>query len=97
MPTTVLVCRKCKAHRKLADSLADTDGVTVDLVRCQGICKGAVAGIEVDETVVWFRRVRGKKDRKAIAKLARRGGIGPIPERLGDHVVVKRIGRAPKR
>lgn len=95
--TTVYVCRKCKARRPLFDRLAAQEGVRVEQVRCQDICKGAVAGIEVDGTMTWFRRLKGKKDGKALAKLARRAGCGPIPKRLGDHVVVRRLGRSPKR
>lgn len=96
-PTTVHVCRKCKTHRMLSAELQDTAGVDVDLVKCQSICKAAVAGLEVDGTMVWFRRLRGTKDRKALAKLARRGGAGPVPKRLRDHVASRRTGRPPRR
>lgn len=96
-PTTVHVCRKCKGHEPLMASLDGTDGVHVEAVRCQSICKGAVAGMEIDDTMIWFRRLRGKKDRKKVAKLARRGGAGPIPGRLVDHIDRKRLGRPPKR
>lgn len=95
--TTVLVCRKCKAHRKLLRGLEEQDGVRVEEVRCQGICKGAVAGVEVDGTMTWLRRVRGGKDVRAVAKLARRADTGPVPKRLRDHVVTRRLGRRPKR
>ena len=95
-PTTVHVCRKCKAHGPLAERLAATDGVAVELVRCQDVCKGAVALLEVDGTWTTFRRLRSGKQRKALAKLAGRGGHGPLPHRLEELVVVRRTGRPPK-
>ena len=94
--TTVHVCRKCKAHRPLVERLEATDGVAVELVRCQDVCKGAVALVEVDGTWTTFRRIRSGKQRKALAKLARRGAGGPVPDRLVELVVARRTGRPPK-
>jgi hypothetical protein len=45
---TVAVCRKCKEHACLARILSDRSGVEVELVRCQKICHGPVAGLAVD-------------------------------------------------
>lgn len=95
-PTTVHVCRKCKAHRPLVERLEREDGVVVELVRCQDVCKGAVALLEVDGTWTTFRRIRSGKQRKALAKLARRGAVGPVPARLEELVVTRRTGRPPK-
>ena len=96
MPTTVHVCRKCKAHRPLVDRLERTEGVAVELVRCQDVCKGAVALLPVDGTWTTFRRIRSGKERKALARLARGGGVGPVPERLESLVALRRTGRPPK-
>lgn len=97
MPTPVYVCRECKAHRALVAELDCRDGVAVELVECQNICKGAVAGLECDGTMIWFRRLRGDKDRRSLAKLAARVGTAPVPKRLAGHIASKRIGRPPER
>lgn len=103
MATDLFVCRKCKGASKLAARVGSRlegrpggDDVAVHLVKCQDICKGAVAGLEVDGQPVWLRRLRTKGDAKALAKLARRGGTGPVPERLEAHRVGRRDGRAVK-
>lgn len=95
-PTTVFACRKCKKFRSLVRDLEALDQVEVQEVRCQDICKGAVAGVEVEGSITWFRRIRGPKDRAAMAKLVGRGGRGPVPKRLRDHVVARRQGRPPR-
>lgn len=100
MAIDLYVCRKCKGASKLARQVGTRlegrpggDEVAVHLVRCQDICSGAVAGLEVDGRPVWFRRLRGKGDAKALARLARRGGAGPVPDRLAAHRVARRDGR----
>jgi hypothetical protein len=90
----VVVCRKCKGRADLVEVLCERD-VDVRLVRCQDVCKGAVAGVEVDGRMVWFKRVRGRRTRKALAKLARRGS-GPIPDRLAPLHVRKLDSRPPR-
>jgi len=104
VPTDLYVCRKCKGSKALVAGiercLADrgqADEVRVDLVKCQDICKGAVAGLAVDGTAVWFRRLRSPKAAKALAKLAARGGEGPVPDRLEAHHAPRRDGRQVKR
>lgn len=104
MATPVYVCRKCKGSKelvagleaRLADRYPEAE-VAVELVKCQDICKGAVAGLAVDGQPVWFRRLRGPKAANAVAKLAARGGDGPIPKRLASHHAPRRDGRPPKR
>ncbi len=110
MPVDLLVCRKCKGsaalvarvERRLADREPPEPGrrppeVHVHLVRCQDICNGAVAGVEVDGELTWFCRLRGKKAARALAKLAGRGGTGPVPGRLEGYHLAWRDGRPAKR
>lgn len=112
MSVDLYVCRKCKGSSsllsRLEDRLAGSGGrgdpahpdrpeVVVHVVKCQDICKGAVAGLEVDGRITWFRRLRGPKAAKALAKLARRGGEGSIPERLVSRRVSGRDGRPVRR
>lgn len=98
------LCRKCKGAKafrsELEKALADRGAlaeVEVRRVRCQDLCKGAVVGLEVAGTPVWFRRLRGRKDARALAKLAVRAAVGPIPKRLVPHHVDRRDGRRTKR
>lgn len=113
MPVDLYVCRTCKGSKALVAGIerrtsgdrTDAAGpggvaaehVEVHLVRCQGICKGAVAGLEVDGRLTWFRRLRGDKAAKALVKLARRSGRAPVPKRLVAHHVARRDGRRVKR
>jgi len=94
------VCRKCKGSQALVAGIearvADAP-VEIHLVRCQDICKGAVAGLAVDGQLTWFRRLRSPKAAKALAKLVRRDGRGPIPKRLGAHHDARRDGRPVRR
>ena len=59
-------CRRSSGHEELAGSLA---GDLVVEVRCQKICKGPVAGLEVDGRLEWFRSLRKAKARKALGRL----------------------------
>ncbi|HEX2575623.1 MAG TPA: hypothetical protein VHK88_04690 [Aquihabitans sp.] len=108
MPTEVYICRKCKGSDALVarvegrlaaggDRGPATGDVAIRMVRCQDVCKGAVAGLAVDGRLTWFRRLRGPKSAKALAKLARRGGTGPLPRRLERHHVRRRDGRPVRR
>ena len=83
-------CRRDKCHKDLVVALDAAGHVTK--VRCQDICKGPVAGVEVDGTVEWFRRVRKPKHRKALVKLARRSRLR-IPDALESRWVPKRSGK----
>ena len=82
-------CRRSSGHEELAGSLA---GDLVVEVRCQKICKGPVAGPEVDGRLEWFRSLRKAKARKALGRLVIARGQGPLPERLAKRRVSKRSG-----
>jgi hypothetical protein len=91
----VVVCRACKGRAELVEELCERE-VDVRLVRCQDICKGAVAGAVVDGRMLWFRKIRRGKERRALAKLARHGVSGPLPDRLARLHVRKHDGRPPR-
>lgn len=82
-------CRKAEGHRALRAALGDAD---VRTVGCQKICKGPVAGVQVDGRLEWFKRLRGPKSQRALRRLAG-SGSGPLPRRLGKRRVGKRSGR----
>lgn len=82
-------CRRSPGHEELAGGLA---GDLVVEVRCQKICKGPVAGLEVEGRIEWFRSLRKPKARRALGRLVAAGGDGPLPERLARRRVSKRSG-----
>lgn len=90
---TVAVCRKCEQHACLAQILADRQGVTVELVRCQKICHGPVAGIEVDGQMEWFENVEGNKAIAALLRMTRRPSLDRIPKPLRRRRVRSRAGK----
>jgi hypothetical protein len=72
-------CRKANGHEDLRAALEQH--ANVQLVRCQKVCKGPVAGVQVDGHLEWFGRLRKGKHRKAMAKLVR-SRARRIPEEL---------------
>lgn len=85
-------CAKPKALRKALVAELDEVAEIVD-VRCQSICVGPVAGLDVDGRLEWFERLRKPKTRRSLARLAARRGGGGLPERLAKRRVAKRSGR----
>ena len=94
MAEPVLVCKKCKGHDRLVSYL-ETNGVAVQIVGCQKICKDPVAGVRVHGVFEWFARVNKEKPMAALALLAR-GGRSTIPGSLRKRQVLKRSGRRPR-
>ncbi|MFP5369536.1 MAG: hypothetical protein ACLGI3_02150 [Actinomycetes bacterium] len=83
-------CRRRRdAHALLLAAAAQAG--TVRPVRCQKICSGPVAGVEVAGRLEWFERLRGPKSRGALVRLLATGG--PLPKRLRKRRVRKRSGR----
>ena len=78
---TVAVCRKCEQHACLERILSDRDGVAVELVRCQKICHGPVAGLDVDGRMEWFEQVDGVKQIAALVRMTRRSPTTGSPSR----------------
>jgi hypothetical protein len=94
----VFVCRKCKRHECLTGLLERRDEFDVELVRCQKICHGPVAGVAVGGSLEWFERVDDVRSIAALVRLARRSGRSEkIPKPLRRHRVKKVSGRAPRR
>lgn len=79
---TVAVCRKCREHACLVRILSDREGVDVELVRCQKICHGPVAGLAVDGRMEWFENVAGIKQIAALVRMTRRQPHERIPKPL---------------
>lgn len=93
MSPTVAVCRKCEHHEHLERALTDRRGLAVELVRCQKICRGPVAGLVVDGRMEWFECLDGRKAIAAFVDLARTGASDRLPKPLRRRRVPKRAGR----
>jgi hypothetical protein len=61
-------------------------------VPCQDICKGPVAGVELDGEVHWFAKVRKGRHRRALRAVIE-GPATPLPEPLAGREVARRRGR----
>jgi hypothetical protein len=90
---TVAVCRKCKEQACLVRILSDREGVDVELVRCQKICHGPVAGLAVDGRMQWFEKVDGVKQIAALVRMTRRQPHDRIPKPLRRRRVRSRAGK----
>lgn len=90
----VYVCRgsDCRSRKRRRRALLDAlSGVArVEETRCQKVCKGVVAGVEVGGTLHWFERVDGRGERKALVRLL---GGDELPRRLGRRSVKDRLGK----
>jgi hypothetical protein len=87
------VCRKCEQHACLAGILDERDGLDVELVRCQKICNGPVAGLSVDGRMEWFEHVDGIKEIAALVRLAHARPPDRIPKPLRRRRVKRRAGK----
>lgn len=82
-------CRERKADlKRLRGAIADLVGEVP--VGCQKLCEGPVVGLTVDGTIEWFRKVRGKKPRRALVELL---GTGAVPRALEKRRSKKRSGK----
>jgi hypothetical protein len=84
-------CGGAPARVRLAEELAGAAEVTE--VRCQSVCEGPVAGVEVDGRLEWFERVRTAKARRGLRRLLAAGGAGPLPKPLAKRRRSKRSGK----
>ena len=90
---TVAVCRKCEQHACLARVLSGRKGIDVELVRCQKICHGPVAGLAVDGRMEWFEHVDGVEQIAALVRMTRRRRPERIPKALRRRRVRSRAGK----
>ena len=90
----VYICKgsDCRRRAEEREQLEKCIGElrVVKPVRCQKICKGPVIGLRVDGRVEWFKSVRSKKLRGALAKLIT---DGTRDKRLFERRVKKRSGK----
>lgn len=86
-------CTGRKAERKALVRAVANQAEVIE-VRCQSICRGPVAGVEVDGRIEWFQRLRKPGAQRALAHLAVSGGtLADLPGRLAKRRVAKRSGR----
>ena len=93
MTDRIDVCRKCKRNECLLEILESRSDFSVRRVRCQKICHGPVAGLEVDGRMEWFERVDDIRSIAALLQLVRHPKRAKIPKSLRKHRVKKRSGR----
>lgn len=94
-------CRKRASDTEKLEGVLEDAGFACQRVRCQKICKGPVVGFEVDGTLEWFAKVRGRSGRDALARFVERGD-GPLrklrkKKRSGRLRVNKRKRKKAKR
>ncbi len=92
----VAVCRKCKGHEAMVDSLRAGTDAAIELVRCQKICHGPVVGLPLDGRYEWFERLGKRKQMRAFLRLVRSGDRADITEKLQVRRVAKRSGTKPR-
>lgn len=93
---TVLVCRKCDGHEKVAGYLAAETRASIKTVRCQKVCKGPVAAISVRGRMEYFGRLKSGKSLAAMARLANQSSPRKIPKPLRKRLCKQRSGSRPR-
>jgi hypothetical protein len=86
-------CRRDVGHVELRAALGSIGKVR--RVKCQDLCEGPVAGVEVDGRVEWFEVIRKPRQREAVMALA----VGPstkVPAELRDRWAKKRSGKVKR-
>jgi hypothetical protein len=90
---TILICRgsHCR-HARRYDALVEALRPVADLteVRCQKICEGPVAGVEVGGTLEWFARLDSDKARRQLVALV--ADDDDLRKTLRKRLVRKRSG-----
>ena len=67
----------------------------VHRVKCQDLCEGPVAGVEVQGRVEWFEGVRRSRHRDAVLALAT-GSTKKVPAELKDRWAHKHSGKVKR-
>ena len=87
---TVYVChgKDCVRSKHFA-SLCKAVG-TYERVPCQKVCKGPVAGTEINGRLQWFKALKSAKHVRALLKAA---ATGKAPKKLWERRKKKRAGK----
>ena len=93
-PPSVYVCRG-KDCRKKAKKLSCLESAIAEHgevipVACQKICKGPVAGLEVDGRIEWFSKLGKKSTQRGLVQLL---SEGKLKGKLKDRISKKRRGK----
>lgn len=90
----VYICRKCQDHECVMEVLGRRTNAQVVPVRCQKVCHGALAGLEVDGRLEWFERVASGRALAGLVGIVRHGTRPPKVLRVRRQR--KMSGRPPK-
>ena len=82
-------CRKNQDRLCSLEQALSRHGEIVD-VQCQKICKGPVAGLEIDGQLEWFRKIGSAKSRQSLIRLLT---TGEMKDRLSQRIASKRRGK----
>ena len=83
-------CGKRSDHRELSAELVGAAEVVG--VSCQSVCDGPVAGVVVEGRLQWFEKVRTRKSRAGVRRMAE-DGRGALPGALAKRRRSKRAGK----
>ena len=86
-------CRRDVGHAELKSALGDISRVRT--VKCQDLCEGPVAGVEVGGRVEWFEGVRKARHREAVVALAT-GATTKVPAVLQGRWARKHSGKVKR-
>jgi hypothetical protein len=86
-------CRRDVGYSELGTALGSIG--KVKRVKCQDLCEGPVAGVEVDGRMEWFEGVRKARHREAVVALAT-GRSTEVPAELRGAWVRKRSGKVKR-
>ena len=86
-------CRRDDGYKELGSVLTSIG--KVKRVKCQDLCEGPVAGVDVDGRVEWFEGIRKARHRDAVVALAVGGGT-KVPAELRDRWASKRSGKVKR-
>ena len=77
--TKVYICRgkDCRRRGAFLEQLRRSlpDDLELNNVRCQKICKGAVVGVNLGKRLIWFKRLKSKKDLRRIRVFIEEGKL----------------------
>jgi hypothetical protein len=86
-------CRRDVGHAELKTALGDIGRIRT--VKCQDLCEGPVAGVELAGRVEWFEGVRKPRHREAVVALAT-GAATKVPAVLEGRWARKRSGKVKR-